>query len=202
MTNHRRTGGAVGPWRTAHAELASQALWVSPTARKGLEPDAIRRVIGVALVALSVAYLCLFVPRGWIPHDEGMIGQSAERVLAGATPHVDYEEPYTGGLTWLHAVAFKAAGVDLIYPRWLLFAGAALAQVLTYLILRRYLDPIGAASAPGSRSAGASRTTSRRCLRGGCSSARLRACGRSLRYVETDRSDTSPLPVSLQVCPF
>jgi hypothetical protein len=104
-----------------------------------------QRVIGATLVALSLAYLWMFVPRGWIPHDEGMTGQSAERILAGDLPHVDYEEPYTGGLAWLHAAAFKAAGIDLVHLRWLLFAGAALAQLLTYLILRRYLGPIGAA---------------------------------------------------------
>ena len=45
----------------------------------------------------------------------------------------------------MHALVFKLAGIDLIYPRWLLFAGAVLAQVLVYLILRRYLQPIGAA---------------------------------------------------------
>ena len=103
------------------------------------------RLIAGALVGLSIVYLALFVPRGWIPHDEGMIGQSAERVLNGERPHVDYEEPYTGGLAWLHALVFKLSGVDLIFPRWLLFAGAVVAQVLTYLILRRFVEPIGAA---------------------------------------------------------
>jgi hypothetical protein len=103
------------------------------------------RLIGAGLVGLSIVYLALFVPRGWIPHDEGMIGQSAERVLRGEVPHVDYEEPYTGGLTYLHAATFKGAGIDLIYPRWLLFAVAVLGQVFVYLILRRYLQPIGAA---------------------------------------------------------
>jgi hypothetical protein len=103
------------------------------------------RLIAAGLVGLSVVYLAVFVPRGWIPHDEGMIGQSAERVLRGEVPHVDYEEPYTGGLAMLHAALFQAAGIDLIYPRWLLFAGAVLAQILVYLILRRYVEPIAAA---------------------------------------------------------
>ena len=103
------------------------------------------RLIAAGLVALSIVYLAFFVSRGWIPHDEGMTGQSAERVLSGETPHVDYEEPYTGGLAQMHALVFRLAGVDLIYPRWVLFAGAVLAQVLIYFILRRYLEPIGAA---------------------------------------------------------
>jgi hypothetical protein len=74
------------------------------------------RLAAAGLVGLSIAYLWLFVSRGWIPHDEGMIGQSAERVLIGEVPHVDYEEPYTGGLAWTHALAFRLAGIDLIYP--------------------------------------------------------------------------------------
>ena len=103
------------------------------------------RLIAWTIVALSIVYLAFFIPRGWIPHDEGMIGQSAERVLNGEVPHVDYEEPYTGGLALAHALVFKVAGIDLVYPRWLLFAGAVLVQVLIYLILSRYLQPIGAA---------------------------------------------------------
>jgi hypothetical protein len=103
------------------------------------------RPMAFALLAFSVVYLWLFVPRGWIPHDEGMLGQSAERVLAGGLPHVDYEEPYTGGLTWAHAAVFKLAGIDLLHLRWLLFLGAVAAQVFTYLILRRYLEPVAAA---------------------------------------------------------
>ena len=105
------------------------------------------QLIAAALLVLSIGYLWLFVPRNWIPHDEGMLGQSAERVLNGGIPHVDYEEPYTGGLTWLHAAVFKLAGIDLLFPRWLLFAGAVLAQLLTYAIIRRYLKPMGAAIA-------------------------------------------------------
>ena len=103
------------------------------------------RPMAFALLALSLVYLWFFVPRGWIPHDEGMLGQSAERVLAGGLPHIDYEEPYTGGLTWVHAAVFKLVGIDLLYLRWLLFAGAVAAQMLTYFILRRYLEPVGAA---------------------------------------------------------
>ena len=107
----------------------------------------IQRAIAVLLLAGAVVYLVPFVPRGWFPHDEGMIGQSAERVLRGALPHIGYEEPYTGGLTWLYAQVFRVAGIDLANLRWLLFAAAALAQVLVYSILRRHLGPVAAALA-------------------------------------------------------
>ena len=64
--------------------------------------------------AASAVYIYPFVDRGWVPHDEGLIGQSAERVLSGQLPHRDFDETYTGGLSYLHAVAFKLAGVRLI----------------------------------------------------------------------------------------
>src|SRR5947207_1853354 len=105
-----------------------------------------QKIIAALLIAASLAYLAHFVPRGWVPHDEGMRGQSAERVLAGGLPHVDYGELYTGGLTWLHAAVFRVAGVDIVNLRWMLFAGACMAQWIMYVILRRYLEPIAAAA--------------------------------------------------------
>ncbi len=104
-------------------------------------------LIGRLLVAVSLVYLWTFVPRGWVPHDEGMLGQSAERVMLGHMPHVDYEEPYTGGLSLLHAAAFRVLGVDLLHLRWVLFAGAAVGQFLIYAILRKFLGSIAAAFA-------------------------------------------------------
>ncbi len=104
-------------------------------------------LVGRLLVAVSLVYLWTFVPRGWVPHDEGMLGQSAERVMRGHMPHVDYEEPYTGGLSLLHAAAFRLLGVDLLHLRWVLFAGAALGQFLIYAILRKFLGSIAAAFA-------------------------------------------------------
>jgi hypothetical protein len=105
------------------------------------------RVLGAVMIVAAIAYLIPSVPRGWIPHDEGMLGQSAERVLHGDLPHVDYEEMYTGGLSWLYAAVFRVAGVDLVNVRWALFIGASLAICLIYAITRRYLRPASAALA-------------------------------------------------------
>jgi len=99
------------------------------------------------MIVLSLVYLAYFVPRAWVPHDEGMRGQSAERVLLGGLPHVDYGELYTGGLAWAHAAVFKLFGIDVLYLRWLLFLGAAFGQWVAYSIFRRYLPPIQAALA-------------------------------------------------------
>jgi hypothetical protein len=105
------------------------------------------RVIAALLLILAALYLIPFVDRGWVPVDEGMIGQAAERVLTGALPHVDYEEPYPGALSYFYASVFKIAGIDLVHLRWTVFAGALVSLTLVYLILRRYLHPVSAALA-------------------------------------------------------
>ena len=50
---------------------------------------------------ISAVYVSGFIRPGWIPHDEGSLAQSAERVLAGELPHRDFDEIYTGGLSFL-----------------------------------------------------------------------------------------------------
>ena len=45
-----------------------------------------RYALLLVLVA-SLAYVWLLLDRGWIPHDEGMLGESALRVLRGELPH-------------------------------------------------------------------------------------------------------------------
>jgi hypothetical protein len=105
------------------------------------------RTLGGLMIVAALVYLLHFVPRGWIPHDEGMLGQSADLVLHGSLPHVDYEEAYTGGLSWLYAALFRLTSVDLINVRWLLFGVACWASGLVYAIARRYLHPTGAALA-------------------------------------------------------
>ena len=108
-------------------------------------PASIRaRALGAAIVVASIVYLIPFVPRGWVPHDEGMLAQAADRVMRGGVPHVNYEEPYTGALTYVYAALFRATGVDLLHVRWLMFAVAAAAAWITYALLRRYLRPVAA----------------------------------------------------------
>jgi hypothetical protein len=106
-----------------------------------------QRLFAGILVAVSLAYLWTFVPRGWVPHDEGMLGEAAERVRLGNLPHVDYQEMYTGGLSLLHSLAFRVFGSDLLHLRWVLYGAAALGQILIYAILRRFAEPVGAAFA-------------------------------------------------------
>src|SRR5205809_6986224 len=70
---------------------------------------------------LSAAYVFTFVDRGWIPHDDGSLAQMAERVLGGELPHRDFDEIYTGGVSFQYAVAFKILALKLLSLRIVIF---------------------------------------------------------------------------------
>lgn len=95
-------------------------------------------VLAVAIVAI---YARPFVLRGWIPHDEGTIGQSAERVMRGEVPHRDFDEGYTGALSYLHAAAFRAFGVRLSSLRWLLYGALLVFAAAVYALGSRLGPP-------------------------------------------------------------
>src|SRR6266581_4298494 len=81
------------------------------------------RIYALVLVivwAISVGYMATHLKRGWVPHDEGTLGESAERVLNGELPHRDFDD-YTGGLTFLHALAFRELGISSASMRFVLF---------------------------------------------------------------------------------
>ena len=100
-------------------------------------------LIGVWLA--SALYVAPFVDRGWVPHDEGLLGQSAERVSSGQLPHRDFDEVYTGGLSYLHALAFKLGGVRSIALRWTVFAFLLAWVPVVFWIASRSVRPSAAA---------------------------------------------------------
>ena len=107
-----------------------------PQAQDHSDPKLKRRnaVLIALTIILSTAYMASVLKRGWYPHDEGTLAQSAETVLAGEIPHKDFDELYTGGLTYLNAAAFELFGVNLASPRYVSFA-IFLAWVPTTLYL-------------------------------------------------------------------
>ncbi len=78
-------------------------------------------IILLAVWFLAAAYAGSYLKRGWIPHDEGVFAQSADRVMRGELPHRDYTEIYTGGLAYLHAFAFRHFGENFATLRIVLF---------------------------------------------------------------------------------
>jgi hypothetical protein len=83
--------------------------------------------------------------RGWVPHDEGILAQAAERVLHGEMPHRDFNDPYTGGLSYLNASAFWLFGVNLLVLRYVLFAFFLAWVPAVYAAAREFCEPLPAA---------------------------------------------------------
>ncbi|HSY82666.1 MAG TPA: hypothetical protein VK807_12930 [Gemmatimonadaceae bacterium] len=75
----------------------------------------------LAWVACGV-YLASRLAYGWNPHDEGLLAQTALRVLGGELPHRDFDDAYTGGLAIYHAGVFRLLGTSLISLRVALLA--------------------------------------------------------------------------------
>jgi hypothetical protein len=96
----------------------------------------------VAVFAGLILYVALALDGHWVADDEGLLGQSAERALAGELPHRDFADAYTGGLTLLHAWAFRSFGVDLIVLRYLLLFCTALWIPGLYACFARFLGPL------------------------------------------------------------
>jgi dolichyl-phosphate-mannose-protein mannosyltransferase len=74
-----------------------------------------------AVLLVSGVYSALHTFTRWIPHDEGVLAQMAERALSGELPHADFDEIYSGGLTFLNALSFVLFGARLSSMRITLF---------------------------------------------------------------------------------
>jgi hypothetical protein len=79
--------------------------------------------------------------RGWIPHDEGALGQSAERVLQGEIPHRDFDEIYTGGLDYLNAAAFRLLGTNLVSMRYMVYLFFLAWVPAVFYVAARFVSP-------------------------------------------------------------
>jgi hypothetical protein len=118
---------------------------VTPTSKLILT---LRNLTLVALMfLLSAAYMAKELKRGWIPLDEGTLGQSAERVLHGELPHRDFDDVYTGGLAFLDAAIFRLLGpnsANLRYVAYVFFLAWVLA---VFYVARRFVSvPVACAA--------------------------------------------------------
>ncbi len=121
--------------------LESPRADVRPAGRRaGSIPQWGHALVALVITAVCAAYILPFVDRGWIPHDEGLIAHSAERVLDGQIPHRDFQDAYTGGLTYLHALAFKTLGLKLSSLRIVLLCAYLLLPPAVYFIAIRHAD--------------------------------------------------------------
>lgn len=70
---------------------------------------------------LSSVYVWHYLDRGWWPNNAGAFSMSALRVHEGEVPHRDFDEIYTGGTSYLHALSYDVFGVRMTSPRRILF---------------------------------------------------------------------------------
>ena len=97
-------------------------------------------------LAVSAAYVGWHLRRGWMPYDDGAMAQSAERLLQGQLPHRDFDDIYTGGLSYLNAAAFRLFGTNLWSMRIALFAVFLAWVPAVFAIARRFVRPFTAAA--------------------------------------------------------
>jgi hypothetical protein len=96
--------------------------------------------LGAAVLG-GAASVWAILDRGWVPFDEGTLGQAAARVLRGQLPHRDFTDPYTGGLAALHALAMHLFGVTLMAPRYALFIAFILWLPALWWLAMRWCGP-------------------------------------------------------------
>lgn len=103
------------------------------------------RLLLAGVLILSAGYVALHLGRGWVPHDEGTLGLSAVRLLQGELPHRDFDDLYSGGLTYVNAAAFRVFGTSLFTMRLVLFAVFVAWVPAVFYLASRFVRPAGAA---------------------------------------------------------
>lgn len=100
-----------------------------------------------AILAFSAALAGAYIKSGWIAGDDGLLATSAARVMHGQLPHRDFVENYTGGLSYLNALAFRAFGVNLVSMRIPVFCFFLAWVPAVFYLASRVASPLGAVCA-------------------------------------------------------
>ena len=103
----------------------------------GANPWRRERAVAALVWIACVSYAAVHLRHGWVPHDAGALSQSAQRVLDGQLPHRDFDDIYTGGLSYLNAAAFRVFGASLLAMRVALLSTYAVWLPTVYAIARR-----------------------------------------------------------------
>ena len=98
--------------------------------------------VGILAMGISLAIAWINLDQGWFHTDEGQLGQAAERVLHGELPHRDFDDMYTGALSYLNAFSFHLWGIDSHSMRWMLFVWFMPFVVAIYWLMTRFVPPL------------------------------------------------------------
>jgi hypothetical protein len=111
---------------------------------KKSESSIIQLAVLAAVMLIAGTYTAVHIGKGWVPADDGALSQSALRVFQGQLPHRDFGEIYTGGLSFIHAFAFRMLGVNLMSLRICVFLFFLAWLPAVYYIGLRFTSAIGA----------------------------------------------------------
>lgn len=109
-----------------------------------IDEHRLRVVILAVVIAIAGVYTALHIGKGWVPADDGTLSQSALRVMHGQLPHRDFGEIYSGGLSFIHALAFRVFGVNLMSLRYCVFLFFLAWLPAVYYIALRFVSPLSA----------------------------------------------------------
>ena len=129
---------------TVSASGAATEFTEKKSVTKKTEGWAMRAAVLAAVLVIAGVYTGFHIGRGWVAADEGTLSQSALRVMQGQLPHSDFGEVYTGGLSFIHALAFRVFGVNLMSMRICVFLFFLAWLPAVYYVALRFTSTIAA----------------------------------------------------------
>ena len=100
-----------------------------------------RRQMWLALAvvcASNIALLWFFHNRYWYPTDDGFYAHIADRLLSGEVLNRDIQDIHPGYIHFVHALAFRLFGLDLVSLRYPMLAAALVQSIVVFVMLRRH----------------------------------------------------------------
>jgi len=130
--------------RDADSDKPATTGWEATLAMLSSYDSRARILVLCLVMVIAGTYVGVRVNQSWIAVDDGILAQSALRVLQGQLPHSDFVEIYTGGLSFIHAAAFRIFGVNLLSLRICVFLFFLTWVPALYYIALRFTPPFTA----------------------------------------------------------
>jgi hypothetical protein len=110
--------------------------WMSPISARSIAgsfsswtgrwPAIVGGLVGVIVPGL---FTLRRLDYSWLPHDDGTLALAAQEVMRGKWPHLDFDTPYSGGLSLLNSALFRVGGENFITMRYGLLLVAVVSVV-------------------------------------------------------------------------
>jgi hypothetical protein len=130
--------------READSDKPATTAWEARLAMFSRNDSPARLLVLCLVMVIAGTYVGVRVNQSWIAVDDGTLAESALRVLQGQLPHSDFVEIYTGGLSFIHAAAFRVFGVNLLSLRICVFLFFLAWVPAVYYVALRFLPPLTA----------------------------------------------------------